>query len=134
MKQLVIYYSYTGNTRRYAQKIAQDNNADIYEIHVKKNPSTAMAYVIAATRKKQEVEPITADFTIYERIIVMAPVWGLGPAPAIYNAFELIPPDKEVEFIVVGADAAMRKKVREEVEQTARKNNINLVNFQYKSM
>lgn len=134
MKTLIMYYSYTGNTKRHAQKIAQQENADLIEIKDIKRPSTAGAYAIAAIRKRQPIEPIAVDFSLYDKIIIMSPVWGLGPAPAVDNVIELLPAGMHFEFTAVGGDASYRKQFVGVVERVAKKSNAILDSFSYVQM
>lgn len=46
MNTLIIYYSYTGNTRKYANDLAKSENADIYEIKDQKRMGIFKTYLI----------------------------------------------------------------------------------------
>lgn len=134
MKKLVIFYSYTGNTKQHAQIVAQQENADIVEIKDLKRPSTAGAYAIAAIRKKQPIEQIHMDYSAYDRIIIMSPVWGLGPAPAVDNVIEQLPSGKRFEFTAVGGDKTYRKQFVGVVEKLAKRSGAILDKFDYVQM
>ncbi|WP_077610213.1 flavodoxin family protein [Clostridium sp. Marseille-P2415] len=116
MKTLVIYYSYTGNTKKIAEQTAKKENADICEVVEKNRPGTVKAFTAgsfhAMRGMKSEVEPITADLSSYDRLIVMAPVWAGNPAPAMNNVFDALPSGKEVEVIMVSASGKSSCKDR----------------------
>ena len=75
---IVVYYSYTGNTRKRAKELAEAREAELYEIKYEKPPGTVQAYlagsVAAMRRRPAKTEPITVDLTAYDTIILMAPV------------------------------------------------------------
>lgn len=134
MKTIVVYYSYSGNTKKTAQSAAVKENADIFEVTDIKKPSKIQAYLIAALNRKQEVNPLNIDFSSYERIIVMAPLWGLRPAPAINNVFAEIPEGREIEIVIVGADENPRDSLFVEVKRIVKENNIEIVKIDYISV
>ena len=122
MKTLVIYYSYTGNTRKLAVSIAESEGADLYEIKDREHLSTAKAFAVGAVRsrqgKKMDIEPITADFTAYEKVIVMGPIWAGKPAPQIMEALDKLLPGQHVEAIMVSKSgkSAGRESVQAKTE------------------
>ena len=105
MKTLVVYYSYTGNTRKLAAEIAERENADLYEVKDIVPLSTAKAFAVGAPRsargKAMDIEPIAADFSAYEKVIVMGPIWAGKPAPQIMAALDMLEPGQSVEAIML---------------------------------
>ncbi|MDL2287891.1 NAD(P)H-dependent oxidoreductase [Oscillospiraceae bacterium OttesenSCG-928-F05] len=119
MKTLIIYYSYTGKTKKLAQHLADKEQTDMIELKDQKRPSTIGAYVagsLSARRQKQaKLQPFKADFSAYEKIIVAMPVWAGFPAPAFNNIVALLPSGKQVEIIMTsgGGDSGdTQKRVR----------------------
>ncbi|WP_394922592.1 flavodoxin family protein [uncultured Robinsoniella sp.] len=117
MKTAIIYYSYTGKTKKLAEKKVRKDNADLIEIKEKNRRSTVGAYVVgslaARRQKKAEIETVFADFSDYDRLIIMVPLWAGFPAPAFNNILELIPPGKEIELIITsgsGNSSASKEK------------------------
>lgn len=116
MKTLVIYYSYTGNTKRLAERLSQETQVDLYELKDRKRPGkvkVCVAGCIAALRMKHwPVAPIEADLHAYEKIIIMAPVWAGHPVPQINTVLDMLAAGTTVEVIMVsqsGSSAAKEK-------------------------
>ncbi len=89
MKKLVVYYSFGGNTRSVAKKIAKSIGADIAEIRtVKTYPDD---YDVLVSLGKREVEsgyipqiyPLAFDAQNYDTIVLGTPVWWYTFAPAV---------------------------------------------------
>lgn len=119
MKALVIFYSYSGHAEKRAQELAAKESADTFEVKdQKKKPVKLKAYTagcFAAMRMQSwPIEPVTADLTSYDKIIVVAPVWAGHPAPEINNVFGMLPPGKDVEVYMVSASggSSAREKVQ----------------------
>jgi len=117
MKTLVLFYSFSGNTRKLAVKKAAETGADIEEILETKKMSVLKAYVIGAykamKRKKTEIQPIKAQLNNYEKIIIMAPVWAATPAPAFNSIVEQLPAGKKIELVMVSAGSGTQKTAEE---------------------
>lgn len=90
MKNLIVYYSYTGNTELVAKTLAEIIKADVLKIEDKATFSMFKALTVgcAVARKGQAwpVQPFNKDVSGYERIFLGAPVWAGMPAPQ-FNAF-----------------------------------------------
>jgi flavodoxin len=90
MKDLVVYYSYTGKTETAAKALAQELNADVLRIEDTDKVSTFKAYIKGAyAARKGLAWPVKAfknDLSEYSRIFVGAPIWWGMCAPEI-NAF-----------------------------------------------
>ena len=90
MKNLIIYYSYTGNTKKIAN-IIKDKlpNSDIAEIKTKIPYSSDYNSVVSQGKKEvkkgfmPEILPIDIDINSYENIIIGSPVWWYTFAPAV---------------------------------------------------
>ena len=90
MKNLIIYYSYTGNTKKIAN-IIKDKlpNSDIAEIKTKIPYSSDYNSVVSQGKKEvkkgfmPEILPIDIDINNYENIIIGSPVWWYTFAPAV---------------------------------------------------
>lgn len=105
MKTGIIYYSYTQNTKKWAENKAREIQADLIEIHTQKHRSTLNAYVcgsLASRRRKSEkIEPLTTDLSIYDKLIVAVPIWADFPAAPFNSIVSLLPRGKEVELVMV---------------------------------
>lgn len=116
MKTVVIFYSYSGSTKAIAGELAAKESADIIEIKDAKRPGKLKAYtagIIASIRGKAwPINPLGADLTKYDRLILLAPVWADNPPPA-FNAFlEKLSGGKTVSVKMVSASGKSNCKDR----------------------
>jgi flavodoxin len=88
-KKLIVYYSYTNNTKKIAEQIQIATSADICEIETVK-PYTG-DYNSVVDKGKQEVDrgfkpaikPLRVNLVDYDTIIIGTPVWWYTYAPAV---------------------------------------------------
>lgn len=103
MKNLILYYSYSGNTKSLAQKKAASESADTEEIvDIKKRGVFLTLFAgcfKALTRKTAKIRPIKANLKNYGKIIIMAPIWAGHPAPPFNNIINALPEGRKVELI-----------------------------------
>lgn len=89
MNKLIVYFSYTNNTRTIANKIKDKFNCDILEIKTKIPYSDDYQAVVddeqnsEASNHLPEIEDINIDLSKYDEIILGTPVWWYRPVPAI---------------------------------------------------
>lgn len=89
MKKLVIYYSYTGNTKLVAHKIKEKLNCDILEIKTVVPYSDDYDSVVNDQQNSEgssflpEIQEINFNLEEYDEIILGTPVWWYRPVPAI---------------------------------------------------
>lgn len=89
MKKLVVYYSYTGNTKMIAESIQKKLNCDILEIQPVKPYSSDYQKVVdeeqnnSSTNKTPEIQKIDLKLDDYDEIIIGTPVWWYTIAPVI---------------------------------------------------
>lgn len=92
MKNLIVYYSYEGNTEALAHSIKNTINADILKLVPKKEKKTKslFRFVWGAKEvymtKKPELEPYNIDLSKYDNIFIGSPCWFGTYAPPI-NTF-----------------------------------------------
>ena len=107
MKTLIIYYSYTGNTKRIAEAFAENEPADIVEIKAVKRPVKLKAYtagIIATFKcKAWPILPLEADLSEYDRLILFSPVWASNPPPPVNALLEQLPEGKTITAKMVSA-------------------------------
>ena len=105
MKTLVIYYSYSGHTKAIAEKIAADETADIVEIKDAKRPGKLKAYSMgcfaAIKGRAWPIVSLIVDLALYERIILLSPIWAGNVPPAINTFLELLPESKIVSVKLI---------------------------------
>lgn len=116
MKTLIIYYSYTGKTRKFALDLAKKESADLCEVKDKNRPMKIKAYtmgcVTAMRGKPSDISPLTADMSQYDRLIIMSPIWASNCAPPINAVLEMLPSGKAVELLMVSASGSSKCRDR----------------------
>ena len=91
MKSIVVYYSFSGNTRRAAEALAdalrKTYEVDILELKALDESKSFFGQALRAlVRIKAKVERVNIDLSEYDLICMGTPVWAFGPAPAM-NAY-----------------------------------------------
>jgi flavodoxin len=88
-KKLIVYYSYTNNTKKIAEQIQMATGADICEIETVE-PYTGDYNSVVEQGKdevdfgfKPEIKPIGVNLADYDTIIIGTPVWWYTYAPAV---------------------------------------------------
>ena len=116
MKTLVIYYSFSGNTKKIALQLADELDTKPFEVKDVKRLSKFKAYTWgcykALRMQSAPVQPINVNFDEYEKIIILSPVWAGHPAPQIHSVLNLLPSGKEVSFRAVSASGTSGGKDR----------------------
>lgn len=102
MKTLVLYYSFTGNTRALAKKLAEENGWEAVEIKEAKKRSVFSAFAfgcpMAIHYRASELAPVSIDFSDVEKVVVASPIWAACPAPAFNAIISLLPQGMKVEI------------------------------------
>lgn len=89
MKKLVVYYSYTGNTKKIAEMIRKHLNCDILELTPKVPFSSDYQTVVdeyqnnSIDNKEVDINNISIDLNDYEEIIIGTPVWWYTISPVV---------------------------------------------------
>ena len=88
MKNVVVYYSYSGNTRKVAKTLTEilRLRSDSLEIDLKpldESKSFLMQCHRAFKHIRAKLEPVNFDLSGYDLICFGSPVWAFGPAPAM---------------------------------------------------
>ena len=88
MNSIIIYYSYSGNTRKVAEVLAeylkQKGQAEIIELKAQDESASFFGQAARALwRKRAEIVPENFDLSKYDLICLGTPVWAFGPAPAM---------------------------------------------------
>ena len=107
---MIIYYSYTKNTEKYAKELSAALNDTVFELK-EKNPRKGFFGFIsgcyqAIAKKEVETESLP-DISGDERIYVCTPIWAGGMAPAVrtfLNRTDL--KDKETNVLITCRSAA----------------------------
>ena len=84
---MVIYYSWSGNTKAYAETLAAKKGLNTFQLKEKKGRKTGkLAFLRACLQgitKKQTAVVSLPDISKYEEVFICTPVWASGPAPAV---------------------------------------------------
>ena len=89
MKALVVYHSYTGQTRMIAEKIKEKLNCDILDLKSTVPFSTDYQSVVdeyqsnESDKKIIEIENISIDLKQYDKVIIGSPVWWYTITPVV---------------------------------------------------
>jgi DNA-binding transcriptional ArsR family regulator len=90
----VIYYSYSGVTRRVAEGIHSAGGCDLIEVKTRTPYSSFTAYTKGVLRSRKgaldPIEPAVIDVSGYDLLIIGTPVWAWHPAPAINAAVQAL--------------------------------------------
>lgn len=111
MDTVIVYYTFGGSTKTEAEKRGAELNAPVYRVKEKHNRSLVGSFIPggfqARKRKVVKIQPVEADLSAFDRIMIGCPVWAAYPAPAFNSIVELLPAGKEVEIFLCqgGADA-----------------------------
>lgn len=102
-KSLVLFYSWSGNTRRIARIIAEKTGADLRELRPEadypQNYDEVLSQAKEQIQRKQypPPRPIDMDWSAYEAVYLGTPNWWSMTAPPV-TAFlrEMMPTDKTI--------------------------------------
>ena len=89
MKTLIVYYSYSGNTKRIAEMIQSKIGGDVARIETV-NPYEGDYNSVVEQGKKEvdsgfapEIKPMNINMSDYDTIVIGTPVWWYTYAPAV---------------------------------------------------
>lgn len=89
-KKLVVYYSWSnGNTKRIAEKLAKEIDADIADIQTVQPYQGSYEKVVEQGQQevdceyKPAIKPLSVDINTYDVIAIGTPTWWYTMAPAI---------------------------------------------------
>ena len=88
-KKLIVYYSYTNNTKKIAEKIQKTTSADIFAIETVEPYVGDYNSVVEQGKEeidqgfKPEIKSLSVNLAGYDTIIIGTPVWWYTYAPAV---------------------------------------------------
>lgn len=87
-KTLVVYYSYTGNSKKVAEYVKEKLNADILELQPKIPFSNNYDEVVDEwqnndIKRDVEIKDINVDLGEYKKIVLITCVWWYGISPVM---------------------------------------------------
>lgn len=88
MKSIIVYYSYSGNTKKVAHALAEylkdKGEAELISLQALDESNSFFGQGNRAFRRiKARIEPTKFDLSVYDLICLGSPVWAFGPAPAM---------------------------------------------------
>jgi len=88
MRAIIIYYSYSGNTKKTAQVLSeylgQQYEVQMLDIQALDESDSFLTQARRALfRKRAKINPVEFDLTGYDLICIGTPVWAFAPVPAI---------------------------------------------------
>lgn len=91
MKSAIIYYSYSGNTRKVAQVLSgllrkTGETTELELIALDESKSFFSQCRRAFHHVDAQIQAVESDLSKYDLVCLGSPVWAFGPAPAM-NAF-----------------------------------------------
>ena len=106
-KTLVMYYSYSGNTKKIATELAEKEACEIVEIKDIERPGKFKAYTSGCYAALKgiawPIQPLGVNMAEYKLLILLSPVWAGKPTPAFYSVLGMLPHEKRVEVKMVSA-------------------------------
>lgn len=116
MKTAVVYYTFGGSTKREAERLATELQADLCRVREVKDRSLFSSFIpgsfLAMHQRAVPIRPMALDLAEYERIIIGAPLWAGYPAPAFNAIVKLLPAGKEVEVFICSGSGDSSKSAQ----------------------
>jgi flavodoxin len=110
MNTVVLYYSYSGHSKKVAEKLARTQSAELVEIKTMVRRPMPLLFVydcaLALMHRAVAIQPITQELSAYDMITLVSPVWASNPAPAFNAAVKLLPKGKKVQVIMVSSSGS----------------------------
>lgn len=87
MKILIVYYSRTSTTKKIAETLQKELNADVEEVQDIKNRRGFLGYLFAGQDATfgslTDIKEVTKNPTEYDIVIIGTPIWAWNVTPAI---------------------------------------------------
>jgi hypothetical protein len=114
MKELVLYYSYTGSTKLFAAEFARAAALDTCEIQsaapIKKLAAYSIGCLKSARGKGMPIVPPPLNFAEYSAFHVFAPVWAGCIAAPMCSALALLPKTAPLHLHLVSDGGASNQE------------------------
>lgn len=101
-KELAIFYSFSGNSKRVAEVFQKLEHCEILEIKTLEPYNAYDARDDRMKKKLPSISPLKIDFSNYQKIIFIFPVWGYTVALPMQSFLKTHSINNEVEIISVG--------------------------------
>ena len=118
MSTLIIYYSFTGNAKRLANRLAAELDADLAQVEDAAKAGKLKAFTTGCFKalggKAWPITPLDVDIAAYERTILIAPIWAGHVPPAVNSIWSLLPTGTALEVKLVSGSG--QSNCREQLE------------------
>lgn len=122
-KTMILFYSFGGSTRTWAENEAATRGASLYEVREARKRNIFTAFLsgcpMAMHQKTPRLAEAIPDLTEYETIVLAAPVWAGFPAPAFNAMVAALPRGAKVE-VVLRSSGSGTANARPQVEAAIR--------------
>ena len=113
MKTLVVYYSFSGHCKKYAEELAAAQDLDLLELRDEKKMNMLRAFYPGCPNAMKRAPARLADFAYnwpdYDELVFVVPVWAGCPAPALNNCIAVLPQGKEVTLVLLSGSGSSAK-------------------------
>ena len=121
MNELVLYYSYSGNTKKIALDMAEKLNMQSCEVIDEVKPGKFKAYTKGCYRAMKgipsPIKSFSLDLAECETVFVFAPIWAGAIAPPMNAALAKIPVNTKISLrLVSGSGRSNKVKIVERIE------------------
>jgi flavodoxin len=124
-KQTVVFYSYSGNTKKAATEFANENNLQTTEIKTPKRHGKFYTFMVGCPKairggkfKIMPLQPYIQELQDATTVHVFSPVWAGCLNPAVNAFLEELPKDKQIFVHAVSAGGESAKvTVSERIEK-----------------
>ena len=121
MNKIIIFYSYSGNSKAFAEKLQAENGADLLEVKEAQNRSRISAYTMGVKQARSlEAVPLSQpmpDLSGYTGITLVFPVWGGYPAPAFNSVRSALPKGADVAVYLMSAGGKTSGTVKDQIRK-----------------
>ncbi|MGI6203091.1 MAG: flavodoxin family protein [Eubacteriales bacterium] len=127
MKVIIVYYTFGGETRKEAKRLAAELGVGttLYEVREKKERSVLGSLFKgcyqAMRRKSSDIRTVSVNLGDYDRIIIGAPIWAEHPAPAFNAIVDHLPAGKEVELYFCSGSSGSETSKQGTIEMIEKK-------------
>ena len=121
MSELILYYSFSGNTRVLAGNFARETGLELCEIRTERRLGKVAAYTAGCIKALKgagmPIESPAADLADCESAHVFAPIWAGQVAPPMNSALALLPKGAKLSLhMVSGSGASSQDKITERLQ------------------
>ena len=114
MSELVLYYSYSGHTKKIALDTAAKYNLTTCEVVDEVKPGKFKAYTKGCYHAMKGVatpiKPLMVSFAEFGAVLVFAPIWAGSIAPAMNTALAKLPMGTKVSLRLVSRSGRSSKE------------------------